>query len=105
MTTRIGPLAGKLAPHSSLIDVAKLTTAYYSEVPEAAVAAQRVSFGTSGHRGSGLDLSFNEWHVLATTQAICNQIYAESFTSLAHLQDLLIEAQAMIDTVVSQERP
>jgi phosphoglucomutase len=71
MTTRISPLAGKPAPASSLVDIARLVTAYYTGVPDPGIAAQRVAFGTSGHRGSSLDLSFNEAHVLAITQAIC----------------------------------
>ena len=71
MTTHISPLAGKPAPPSSLVDIAKLVTAYYEEVPDPSVAAQRVAFGTSGHRGSSFAASFNEQHVLAITQAIC----------------------------------
>ena len=71
MAARRNPLAGKPAPASSLVDVARLVTAYYAEVPDAATAAQRVAFGTSGHRGSSFDGSFNEWHVLAISQAIC----------------------------------
>nr|MDP2192010.1 phosphoglucomutase (alpha-D-glucose-1,6-bisphosphate-dependent) [Rhodoferax sp.] len=71
MSMRISPLAGKPAPQSSLVNVAKLVAAYYSDAPDPAVAAQRVAFGTSGHRGSAYDRSFNEWHVLAITQAIC----------------------------------
>jgi phosphoglucomutase len=66
------PLAGKPAPTSLLVDVPKLITAYYSERPDPAVAAQRVAFGTSGHRGSSFQASFNEAHVLAITQAICS---------------------------------
>ena len=72
MTTHISPLAGKPAPSSVLIDVEKLVAAYFSECPDPTVAAQRVAFGTSGHRGSAFDVSFNEWHVLAITQAICD---------------------------------
>jgi phosphoglucomutase len=72
VTTSISPLAGKAAPLSSLIDVAKLVTAYFELRPDPAIAAQRVLFGTSGHRGSAFDGSFNEWHVLAITQAICD---------------------------------
>jgi phosphoglucomutase len=72
MSTQISSLAGKPAPTSVLIDVAKLISAYYSERPDPTVAAQRVAFGTSGHRGSAFDVSFNEWHVLAITQAICD---------------------------------
>ncbi len=71
MATRISPLAGKPPPASILVDVARLVTAYYSQVPDPAVPAQRVAFGTSGHRGSPLAASFNERHVLAITQAIC----------------------------------
>ncbi len=71
MTTQISPLAGKPAPLSSLVDVARLVTAYYTEVPDPSVPAQRVAFGTSGHRGSSFTVSFNERHVLAITQAIC----------------------------------
>jgi phosphoglucomutase len=72
VTTPISPLAGKPAPPSSLIDVAKLITAYYEMKPDPTIAAQRVVFGTSGHRGSAFDGSFNEAHVLAITQAICD---------------------------------
>jgi phosphoglucomutase len=71
MSTRISPLAGKPAPASLLVDVPRLVTAYYTRLPDPAVAAQRVAFGTSGHRGSSFETSFNEQHVLAITQAIC----------------------------------
>ena len=71
MSPKINPLAGKPAPASSLVDIPRLITAYYSERPDPAVAAQRVAFGTSGHRGSSFDVSFNEFHVLAISQAIC----------------------------------
>jgi phosphoglucomutase len=71
MTTRISPLAGKPAPASLLVDVPRLVTAYYTELPDPAIAVQRVVFGTSGHRGSSFEASFNERHVLAITQAIC----------------------------------
>jgi phosphoglucomutase len=54
-----------------LVDVPRLITAYYTEVPDPAVQAQHVAFGTSGHRGSSLKQAFNEWHILAITQAIC----------------------------------
>ncbi|AVO42061.1 phosphoglucomutase (alpha-D-glucose-1,6-bisphosphate-dependent) [Simplicispira suum] len=72
MGTHQSPLAGQPAPASVLIDVDKLLAAYFSERPDPSVAAQRVAFGTSGHRGSSFDVSFNEWHVLAITQAICD---------------------------------
>ncbi|HEX8592969.1 MAG TPA: phosphoglucomutase (alpha-D-glucose-1,6-bisphosphate-dependent) [Pseudomonas sp.] len=67
----LSPFAGKLAPAELLVDVPRLVTAYYTGQPDASVATQRVAFGTSGHRGSSFDLSFNEWHVLAISQAIC----------------------------------
>ena len=65
------PRAGQPAAREDLIDVPKLITAYYTVHPDPAEAGQRVSFGTSGHRGSALTASFNEDHILATTQAIC----------------------------------
>jgi phosphoglucomutase len=71
MATRISPLAGKPVPASRLVDIGKLVTAYYTEVPDAAIPTQRVAFGTSGHRGSSFEKSFNEHHVLAIAQAIC----------------------------------
>ncbi len=71
MTTR-DSLAGKPAPLSRLVDVPRLVTAYFAERPDPKVAAERVAFGTSGHRGSSLRKGFNEAHILATTQAICD---------------------------------
>jgi phosphoglucomutase len=67
----INALAGKLVPQESLIDVTKLTAAYY-ERPDAEQAEQRVAFGTSGHRGSACNRTFNEWHVLAVSQAVAD---------------------------------
>src|SRR5215468_9066522 len=67
----ISPLAGKPAPESILVDVARLVDAYRERRPDPSVPAQRVVFGTSGHRGSSLDTAFNEAHILAITQAIC----------------------------------
>jgi phosphoglucomutase len=67
----IHSLAGQPAPASVLVDVSKLIAAYASEKPDAMVREQRVAFGTSGHRGSSFKRSFNEWHILAITQAIC----------------------------------
>ncbi|WEN15463.1 phosphoglucomutase (alpha-D-glucose-1,6-bisphosphate-dependent) [Rhodanobacter sp. AS-Z3] len=71
MSQKISPLAGKPAPKSILVDVPKLLAAYADTRPDPSVPAQRVAFGTSGHRGSSLDGSFNEWHILAISQAIC----------------------------------
>jgi len=77
---KISPLAGKPAPKSSLVDIGKLLAAYADIRPDASNPEQRVAFGTSGHRGSSLDGSFNEWHILAITQAICDYRAKESIT-------------------------
>jgi phosphoglucomutase len=71
LSTAINPLAGHSPPPSTLIDVAGLLAAYAGLQPDVTVPAQRVAFGTSGHRGCALERSFNEWHVLAISQAIC----------------------------------
>ena len=71
MSPRIDPLAGQPAPLDRLVNVPRLVSAYYTGRPDAAESTQRVAFGTSGHRGTSFDLSFNEAHVLAITQAIC----------------------------------
>jgi phosphoglucomutase len=68
----ISPLAGKPAPREMLIDLAQLEREYYARVPDLEDPSQRVSFGTSGHRGSSLRGSFNEVHILAVTQAVCD---------------------------------
>lgn len=70
-TPRISPKAGLPAEPSMLTNIPRLIAAYYSDRPDPSVQAQRVSFGTSGHRGSSLDCAFNEWHILAITQSIC----------------------------------
>ena len=67
----VSPLAGKPPQPGTLVDVPKLVTAYFADVPDPSVPAQRVTFGTSGHRGSSFDTAFNEWHILAISQAIC----------------------------------
>ncbi|NTU48082.1 MAG: alpha-D-glucose phosphate-specific phosphoglucomutase [Syntrophobacteraceae bacterium] len=66
------PLAGKPAPKSLLVIIPRLITAYYTKHPDVGERTQRVEFGTSGHRGSSFRRSFNEAHILATTQAICD---------------------------------
>lgn len=68
----VSPQAGKLAEPSILVNVPKLISTYYLERPDPSIPAQRVKFGTSGHRGSSFDKSFNEEHILAITQAICD---------------------------------
>jgi len=67
----LDPLAGQPAPVSLLVNVPRLLTAFYAEKPDVSIPAQRVAFGTSGHRGSSFHTSFNEDHILAITQAIC----------------------------------
>jgi phosphoglucomutase len=67
----IDPDAGKPADPAKLIDIAAVTAAYYNRHPDPRVPAQRVIFGTSGHRGASLTTTFTEWHILAITQAIC----------------------------------
>lgn len=69
---KISPLAGKPAPASILVDINRLIQAYYEEIPDPAIVAEQISFGTSGHRGSSLKRGFNENHILAITQAICD---------------------------------
>jgi phosphoglucomutase len=71
MAETINPRAGKPVEASELVNVPRLITAYYSQKPDLSVAAQRVSFGTSGHRGGAFASSFNESHILAISQAIC----------------------------------
>jgi phosphoglucomutase len=67
----ISPFAGKPPEPSMLADIPRLVTAYFTELPDPSEPEQQVSFGTSGHRGSSLKKAFNEWHILAITQAIC----------------------------------
>lgn len=68
---KVSPLAGKLVDPALLVNIPKLITAYYTERPDPLQPEQRVLFGTSGHRGSSFTKSFNEWHILAISQAIC----------------------------------
>ena len=70
-TAKTNPLAGKPAPPSLLVNVPRLVAAYYCNMPDPSIPSQRVSFGTSGHRGSASNCTFNEAHVLAIAQAIC----------------------------------
>jgi phosphoglucomutase len=73
-------LAGKLAPRSMLVNVPRLVTAYYTRQPDPTEKAHEIAFGTSGHRGSSFEKSFNEAHILATTQAICEYRAAHEIT-------------------------
>jgi phosphoglucomutase len=67
----INPAAGKPAQASNLVNIPRLITAYFADRPDPKIPEQRVTFGTSGHRGSALNRAFNEWHILAVTQGIC----------------------------------
>lgn len=79
------PLAGKPAPRELLVDVARLEREYFARTPDPADPAQRVAFGTSGHRGTSLDGSFTESHVLAMTQALCDWRRAAGVDGPVHL--------------------
>ena len=72
MAAEVNPLAGKPAPASMLVNVPRLVTAYFSGKPDPAIPSQRVAFGTSGHRGSAFNNAFNEAHILAISQALCD---------------------------------
>lgn len=78
-------LAGKVAPYQILINVPRLISAYYTHQPEAGVPAQRVAFGTSGHRGTSLEKSFNEAHILAISQAIVELRQSQGTTGPLYL--------------------
>jgi len=80
MSTTISPLAGKPAPQSALVDVARLVGDYYALKPDVREPSQRVAFGTSGHRGTSFERSFNEDHILAITQAICEYRAGQGIT-------------------------
>jgi phosphoglucomutase len=76
----VHPLAGKPAPYESLINVPRLISAYYTYQPEVSIPAQQVAFGTSGHRGTSLAKSFNEAHILAISQAICEYRQSQGYS-------------------------
>ena len=80
MTAKINPLAGKPAEPSMLVNVPRLVTAYFAGKPDPSVPAQRVAFGTSGHRGSAFNNAFNEAHILAISQAVCDHRKASGIT-------------------------
>src|SRR5947207_9000195 len=72
MNPTVSPNAGLPATPAMLVNVPRLVTDYFTEVPDAAEPSQRVMFGTSGHRGSAFTVSFNEAHILAMSQAVCD---------------------------------
>jgi phosphoglucomutase len=80
VAAKINPLAGKIVDPSMLVNVPRLVTAYFAGKPDPKVAAQRVAFGTSGHRGSAFNNAFNEAHILAISQALCDHRHALGIT-------------------------
>ena len=93
------PLAGKPAPREMLVNIPRLVSAYYTQKPDLSDPAQRVAFGTSGHRGSSLRGSFNEDHILAVCQAICEHRLAQKITGF-------VEAMGQPERVVfERQRP
>jgi len=80
MAAEVSPLAGKTVDPDKLVNVPRLVTAYFAGKPDPAVAAERVAFGTSGHRGSSLNNAFNEGHILAVSQAVCDHRRAAGIT-------------------------
>lgn len=85
MASRLSPLAGQPAPLDALVDVDALLAAYGAERPDPTLPGERVAFGTSGHRGCAFERSFNEWHVLAITQAICDHRRAQGIDGPLYL--------------------
>src|SRR3954454_3239276 len=81
----LSPLAGKPAPPEMLVDVTQLERAYFDTIPDVDDPNQLVHFGTSGHRGSSLRASFNEAHILAITQAICDYRETQGTTGPLYL--------------------
>src|SRR4029450_9290095 len=81
----ISPLAGKPAPRDILVDLLRLEREYYTCWPDMEDPTQRVSFGTSGHRGSSLHGSFTEAHILAITQAICDYRRSQGYDGPLHM--------------------
>jgi phosphoglucomutase len=79
------PLAGQLAPRASLVNIPRLISAYYTHQPDPAVPVERVAFGTSGHRGTSTGRAFNEAHILAVCQAICEYRQAQGITGPLYL--------------------
>jgi phosphoglucomutase len=73
-------LAGKPAPRELLVNIPRLVSSYYTHTPDVSNPAQRVAFGTSGHRGTSFENSFNEAHILAISQAICEYRQAQGYS-------------------------
>lgn len=96
------PLAGKPAPHTLLTNIPRLISAYYTQTPDPADPDQRVAFGTSGHRGTSLKGSFNEQHIMAISQAICDYRRQQGITGPLYLgMDTHALSEAAHTTAVS----
>lgn len=80
----VSPRAGQPANLSMLMNVPKLVTAYYTQVPDLSVPEQRVAFGTSGHRGSAFITAFNEWHILAISRPFACIASSQGFRPSQH---------------------
>ncbi|WP_269137848.1 phosphoglucomutase (alpha-D-glucose-1,6-bisphosphate-dependent) [Pseudomonas sp. MMS21 TM103] len=101
MSSRIHPLAGQPAPAEMLVDIEQLLAAYFDLQPDPSVATQRVAFGTSGHRGSSLASSFNQYHVLAISQAICDYREAQGIDGPLYIgADSHALSQPALDTAL-----
>src|SRR5690349_24084694 len=98
----IHPLAGHAAPASALVDVPKLLASYYADTPDPTVREQRVAFGTSGRRGASFKRSFNEHHILATTQPISEYRQTQGTDGPLHLG---IDTQALWQPGLVAARP
>lgn len=97
----IHELAGKTVPRELLVTVPRLVPVYYTHKPDAGMPAERVAFGTSGHRGSSLNNSFNEDHILATCQAICELRRAKGITGPLYIgMDTLALSEPALATAV-----
>jgi phosphoglucomutase len=80
VTAKVNPLAGKIVEPSMLANIPRLVTAYFAGKPDPSLQAQRVAFGTSGHRGSAFNNAFNEAHILAISQAVCDHRKSRGIT-------------------------
>jgi phosphoglucomutase len=105
-TASVSPLAGQLPARSRLTDVPRLVTSYYTDTPDPTVPGQQVAFGTSGHRGSAFERTFNEWHVLAISQAICEYRLRQHIDGPLYLgmdtHALSIPARATVQVMIAE---
>ena len=100
MNNSLSPLAGKPAPKTMLVDLGRLEREYYDRQPDFADPSQRVSFGTSGHRGSSLRGTFTEAHILAITQAICEFRRMKGTDGPLYPDTIVAEARQIVDNTL-----